>query len=315
MKIINDRFRNIFGGLLLSSAFLALTAGYTAAQEKISGEISKSYQVILNDGSTVTGKLLLINDSEIVIESGSMGEVHLKRENIRSMMLVSAIDDKKSGIWFPNPNPSKYLLGNSAIPNKKNSGYYQNTWIFFNTFSYAFTGNLSVSAGFELFSVMASGEGPYAFFINPKASFKVANNFYAGANILYANTIKTVDEFGGLATLNGFCTYGNNNNNITGSVGWGWAEGEFSARPVFTVSGMTRVSKRIAFISENWLVPGLNFNDDENSNDSGNYYGIFSYGIRFLGEKTSIDLAFVNNPDIAEEIIIGIPWLDFVINF
>jgi hypothetical protein len=38
---------------------------------------------------------------------------------------------------------------------------------------------------------------------------------------------------------------------------------------------MTRVSKRIAFISENWLVPGLNFNDDENSNDSGNYYGIF----------------------------------------
>ena len=66
--------------------------------------------------------------------------------------------------------------------------------------------------------------------------------------ILYMNTIRTVNEFGGLATLNGFCTYGNNNNNITGSVGWGWAEGEFSAKPVFTVSGMTRVSKRIAFV-------------------------------------------------------------------
>jgi len=42
------------------------------------------------------------------------------------------------------------------------------------------------------------------FFINPKASFKVANNLYAGANVLYANTIKSVDDFGGLATLNGF---------------------------------------------------------------------------------------------------------------
>jgi hypothetical protein len=140
MKIINDRFRNIFGGLLLSSAFLALTAGYTAAQEKISGEISKSYQVILNDGSTVTGKLLLINDSEIVIESGSMGEVHLKRENIRSMLLVQQLMIRKIGIWFPNPNPSKYLLGNSAIPNKRIQDFIRNTWIFFQHLLYAFTG-------------------------------------------------------------------------------------------------------------------------------------------------------------------------------
>lgn len=318
MKTITYGFKGVKGvmrGLLISFAIIFLTSGYSNAQQKISGEISKNYQVVLNDGSTVSGKLLSINDREIVIESGSMGEVRLIRENIRSMTLISAIDEKKSGIWFPNPNPSKYLLGNSAIPNEKKSGYYQNTWIFFNTFSYAFTGNISVSAGFELFSVMASGEGPFAFFVNPKASFKVTDNFYAGANVLYANTIKTIDEFGGLATLNGFCTYGNKNNNITGSLGWGWAEGEFSAKPVFTVSGMTRVSKRIAFVSENWLVPGLSIEDEEDNEGTGNYYGIFSYGIRFLGEKTSIDLAFINNPDIAEEIIIGIPWLDFVINF
>ncbi len=316
MKLINDQIRKTLRGLLLSLAIIALASGYTNAQQKITGEVSKSYQVILNDGSTVSGKLLSINDSEIVLESGSMGEVRLKRENVRSMMLVSSIDEKESGIWFPNPNPSKYLLGNSAIPNKKNTGYYQNTWVFFNTFSYAFTGNLSVSAGFELFSVMAAGGGPYGFFVNPKASFKIADNFYAGGNILYMNTIRTVNEFGGLATLNGFCTYGNNNNNITGSVGWGWAEGEFSAKPVFTVSGMTRVSKRIAFVSENWLVPGLSFGDEEEAdNNKSKYYGLFSYGIRFLGEKTSIDLAFINNPDIAKEIPIGIPWLDFVINF
>ena len=31
----------------------------------------------------------------------------------------------------------------------------------------------------------------------------------------------------GLATLNGFFTYGNTNNNITAAAGWGWADGEF----------------------------------------------------------------------------------------
>jgi len=154
---------------------------------------------------------------------------------------------------------------------------------------------------------MAGGEGPYAFFVNPKVSFKVADNFYMGGNILYANTLKTADEFGGLGTLNGFGTFGNKNNNITGALGWGWADGEFSSNPVITISGMTRVSKRIAFVTENWLIPV----SDENSG----YYGLFSYGIRFLGEKTSIDLAFINNPEIARGIIIGIPWLDFVINF
>ena len=92
------------------------------------------------------------------------------------------------------------------------------------------------------------------------------------------------------------------------AAGWGWADGEFSSKPILSVSGMTRVSKRIAFVSENWIFP---MSPDENMN----FYGVFSYGIRFLGEKTSIDLAFINNKDIANTLIIGAPWLDFTINF
>jgi len=307
MKSLRNRSNRVIRGFVLTLMVMSFIPDKVTAQQNITGEISKTYQITLNDGSTISGKLLSITNREVIIASGSMGEVRLQKENIKSMVLVSSFDEKKSGIWFPNPNPTKYLLGNSAIPLEKNTGYYQNTWIFFNTFSYAFTNNFSVSGGFEIFSIMAGGDGPYAFFINPKVSFKVANNFYAGGNVLYANTIKTVDEFGGLGTINAFGTYGNKNNNITGAVGWGWADGEFSSKPLITISGMTRVSKRIAFVSENWLVPNIG--------GTGNYYGIFSYGIRFLGEKTSIDLAFINNPDIASEIVIGVPWLDFVINF
>lgn len=277
------------------------------AQQVITGEISKTYQVTLNDGSTISGKLLSITDKEVVIQSGTMGEIRLLKVNIKTMLPVSSINEKVSGIWFTNPNPSKYLLGNSAIPMEKKTGYYQNTWIFVNSFSYGITNNISISAGFEIISLLAQGEGPYAFYINPKISFKIAENFYAGGNILYVNTIRTIEDFQGLGTFNGFATYGNKNNNITCGFGWGWANGEFSSRPVIVISGMTRVSKRIGFVSENWILPGMN--------TDGNYYGIYSYGIRFLGEKTSIDLAFLNNPDIAKEIIIGIPWLDFVINF
>jgi hypothetical protein len=302
---INHSGRTIWV-LLITLMVFTLLPGKAIAQQMFTGEISKIYQITLYDGSSFTGKLLSITDQEVIIQSGSMTEIRLQKISIKSMTQVSSFDQKKSGIWFPNPNPSKYLLGNSAIPLEKNTGYYQNTWIFFNTLSYAFTKNISVSGGFEIISLMAKN-GPYAFFLNPKVSFKVSDNFYAGGNILYANTIKTVDNFGGLGTLNAFGTYGNNNNNISAAVGWGYADGEFSSKPVVTLSGMARVSKRIAFVSENWMIPGVSENKG--------YYGIFSYGIRFLGEKSSIDLAFINNPDMAKEIIIGIPWLDFVINF
>jgi preprotein translocase subunit YajC len=292
---------------MITLILMSLMPEKVNAQQNITGEVSKIYQITLNDGSIVSGKLVSITDKEVIIQSGTIGEVRLQKENIKTMLPVSSFDQKKSGIWFTNPNPTKYLLGNSAIPLEKNTGYYQNSWIFFNSFSYAFTNNISLSGGMEIFSILAKGKGPYAFYLNPKASFKVANNFYAGGSFLYANTIRSISEFGGLGTFNAFGTYGNKNNNITGALGWGWADGEFSSKPLITISGMTRVSKRIALVSENWIVPGI----DSNSS----YYGIFSYGIRFLGEKTAIDLAFINNRDIAKGIIIGIPWLDFVINF
>ena len=307
MTNIIRNFRSIITVSLVTFLAVILVPANIYAQQNLSGEISKTYQITLKDGSVISGKLLSQSDKEIVIESGSMGEMKILRENIKSMTAVSSINEKSSGVWFENPNASRYLLGSSAIPMEKKSGYYQNTWIFINSFGYAFTKNFSVTAGFEIFSIMAGGEGPYAFYVIPKASFKVANNLYLGGTILYANTIRTVDEFGGLATVNGFFTYGNKNNNITAAIGWGSADGEFSSKPVITVSGMTRVANRIGLISENWLVPNID--------GGGSYYGIFSYGVRFLGEKISIDLAFINNKDIASEIIIGIPWLDFVVNF
>ena len=307
MKSPSVGFKGISTAFIVAFLAMMLLPGNTVAQKVITGEVSKTYQVTLNDGSTVSGKLVSTTDDEVVIQSGSMGEVRLQKGNIRTMTMVSSFDEKGSQIWFSNPNSSKYLIGSSAIPLEKRSGYYQNTWIFLNTFCYGITDNISISAGFEIISILLGGDGPFAFFINPKASFKVADNFYAGANILYANTIRTIDEFGGLGTLNGFATYGNNNNNITCALGWGYAGGEFSSKPLITVSGMVRVSNRIGFVSENWIVPGVN--------SDGGYYGIYSYGIRFLGEKISVDLAFINNPDLASEIIIGIPWLDFVVNF
>lgn len=95
-------------------------------------------------------------------------------------------------------------------------------------------------------------------------------------------------------------TYGSLNHNVTAGVGYALAEGELSNNAVFNLSGMTRIGKRIALVSENWIFPET---------------AIFSYGVRFFGEKISVDLAFINNSEIAEGIAIGIPYVDFVVKF
>src|SRR5665648_186577 len=148
-------FKGISKAIIVAVTAVMLLSFNAAAQKVLTGEVSKTYQVTLNDGSTVSGKLLSITDEEIVIQSGTMGDVRLEKGKIKTMTLVSAFDEKASGIWFANPKPTKYLIGSSAIPLKKKSGYYQNTWVFLNTFGYGITNNISISAGFEIFSILA----------------------------------------------------------------------------------------------------------------------------------------------------------------
>lgn len=284
-----------------AAVILLICFNQPAAHAQIDTEISKEYLITLKDGGTVKGKIVSQNSEQIVVQTSSMGDVTIRRSDITGIRELSSKDALKG--WFPNPNPSKYLIGNSAIPLEKGRGYYQNTWIFFNGASYAFTDNLSITGGVEIFSLLAGGDGPFAFYLNPKMSFEVTDNLYLGGNILYVNSFRSFEDFSGLGTLNAFGTYGNDNNNITAGVGWGFYGQDLASRPVITIGGMARAGRRIAFVSENWLIPvdGM--------------YGIYSYGIRFLGENISLDLAFINNADIASGLVIGIPFLDFVFNF
>ncbi|MCZ6819631.1 MAG: hypothetical protein O7G31_09090, partial [Calditrichaeota bacterium] len=62
-----------------------------------------------------------------------------------------------------------------------------------------------------------------------------------------------------------------------------------------------RTSRRTAFVSENWIFPGVD-------------NPLISYGFRFFGEKIAVDLAFVNI--LGEDAIFpGIPYVDFIYNF
>lgn len=258
---------------------------------------TKIYTIELKDGSIFIGNILQQDSINIVLRTSSIPKIEIPVSKIKSIDEVDKSNFKDGSYWYPNPHATRYFYGPSAIGLKKGEGYYQNTYLLLNSFNVGITDNISIGGGLELISTFAARDP--LFFITPKVSFKVAEKFHAGSGVLYAR----IPEEGSLGTIFATGTYGTTDNNITCSLGWGFVNSEFSKRPIITLSGMRRISKRAALVTENWLIPIDGYN------------GLFSYGVRFFGEKIAVDLAFINNRDLAKIIIIGIPYVNFTVKF
>ncbi len=282
------------------SIVLFIVIGQTVvfSQVKTSDNLSKKYLITLKDGSTVQGTIVSENQQEISLATENIGTITIKKDQFKSIVQLDSTNFKKGKYWFPNPNYSRYFIG-PAIQLKEGDGYYQNVDLFANTVSYGITNFFSIGGGVELYSTLS---GHPIFILMPKLGFEVTKSLWLGGGILYVNLSSLGGlKKGGLGIGYGSVTVGNENSNASLGVGWGFVGSDWSKKPVITLSGMTRVSGRIALITENWIIPG---------------YTVFSYGLRFMGEKISIDIGLINSKDIIKIFPIGIPaFLDMVFKF
>lgn len=287
----------------LATAFVIVGAAIPALAQTDSIQTQQAkpqrWLVETKDGNVIQGVYLGQSEAGVRLLTQSAGEITIPMSAIKSFRILDERSFVNGEYWFENPNATRYLFSPSAFSLRKGEAYYQNTYLVLNSFNYGVTDRFTIGGGFELISTFL---GDPVFFITPKYSFPISEKWHAGTGVLYVNST-AADDFSGLGIGYGIVTYGNRDNNATLGMGFGVVDGEFSAEPVITASGMKRVSRKTALVTENWFVP------------SEGYYGVYSYGIRFMGERITVDLAFLNNPDIAQEIAIGVPYLDFVVKF
>lgn len=284
------RFLILVGCLLVS---LTTFAQHTPV------DTTSSVRIEMLDGTVLLGSIKSRGEGVLSITTISGVEANVPLNQIKEMTTIDRASIHKGEYWFENPNATRYLFGPSAFNLKKGEGYYQNTYLLLNSFNYGVTNHFSIGGGIELLTLF---NGVPAFVLTPKFGFQTGPKTALGGGILYAN-LGDLGDRSNFGIAYGVITKGTVDKNITVGLGWGVVDNEFSSRPIITFSGMTRLSKKMALVSENWIVPAAI------------YYPLFSYGIRFFGEKMAIDLAFINNPDIASEIVIGIPYVDFMIKF
>lgn len=328
--------------LLLIIFLPALSFAQKIDKEKVKTDSINIQQINLADGSVIYGYILEKVEKGIVVKTKMAGIINIEWEKITSINSEVKENKETGKVWFTNPHATRYFVGPSAIPLKKKEGYYQNTYILLSSFNVGITDHISIGAGFEILSLFSRNNPTFNFFLTPKIGYRIGNsNIHIGGGALHINMYQSEFENKrhrqNYNIFYGSLTIGNLDNNFTISsgmslnnytsfeyhetgpydsngnyIGYNYYTttervSEWSELPIITFSGMTRVSKKLSLITENWIIPNRYGNQD--------YTGLFSYGIRLLGDKTSFDFGFINNKDIASSIVIGIPYLDVVIKF
>jgi len=263
---------------------------------------STCVQVITTvDKSTNIGRIIKVGEDEIVFKA-EFGTIIIPIAKITKIKEIPASSIKDGVYWFPNPNKTRLYFSPTARMLKQGEGYFADYYILFPGFVYGITDNFTIGGGMSLIPNVNIDE--QIFYFTPKIGLKASEKFNIAAGALIVKMPGFDEEDGDsplVGILYGVGTTGTPDASFTFGLGYGFVDGEFAKKPMVVIGGEKRISRRTAFVSENWIMPGV-----ENP--------IISYGLRFFGEKMSVDLALINI--LSDKIIFpGMPYIDFVINF
>jgi hypothetical protein len=249
-------------------------------------------QIVLRDGSTIFGRVVGVNADTVAFQTMSAGSVQIPLGSIKDVKLIPASNVHDGRYWLPNPNSTRLFFAPTGQMLKRGEGYVSDYELFFPGVAYGVTDNISIGGGISLLPAAVDDQ---AYYITPKIGFSLTDKVHLAAGALF---IGAKGGTGGV--YYGVGTLGDGNASVSLGAGYGFAGGKVESKPVAMAGGEVRLSERIAFVTENYLLPVSENNV------------LYSFGLRFIGEKLTTDLALFN---MSGSEIIGIPFVDFVFRF
>ena len=264
------------------------------------------YAVTLTNATTLIGRITLVSADSVRVVSAAMTATVARRE-VRSVRAYPATALHDGVLWPENPHATRLLFAPTAIPLRRGEGYFADFWIFFASAAVGVTDRFTMGAGMSLFP--SDDFTDNLFYALPKYTVVSQPRLKVALGALMASVPWSSNDDGGrrrqsLGILYGVATTGSPESNLTLGAGWGYVGGTLANKPVITVGGQHRATKRLALISENWFIPF--------DNGGG---GFVSYGVRMLGEKIAVDLALGSPVGTDKFYFPGIPLLGFAFKF
>jgi hypothetical protein len=262
------------------------------ARERIRVVDSTKMQVLtLSEGSSLVGRIVAVRGDSVDFQT-AIGLVTLAIRNIRGIKETSSDRMHDGEYWFPNPNATRLYFAPTAQMLKRGEGYFADYELFFPGIAYGVTDNISVGGGVSIFP---TGVDEQVYYLTPKVGTSFGEQIHVAAGLLMAGN---KDGTGGIGY--GVGTFGTGDRSVTVGLGYGFAGGDIESKPLVMLGGELRVARRVALVTENYVLP---ISDDN---------VVYSFGLRFMGEKLTTDLALVNTVGSG---IIGVPYVDFVFSF
>jgi hypothetical protein len=249
-------------------------------------------QITLRDGSTIFGRVVAVNTDTVAFQTTGAGSMQIPIASIKDVKLIASSDIHDGSYWFPNPNSTRLFFAPTGQMLKHGEGYISDYELFFPGAAYGVTDNITIGGGVSLIPAAVEDQ---AYYLTPKIGFSVNDKVHLAAGALFVGA-----QGGTGGVYYGVGTFGDGNASVSLGAGYGFAGGKVESKPVAMLGGEFRLAKRIGFVTENYLLPV----SDNNV--------LYSFGLRFMGEKLTTDLALFN---VSGSNAIGLPFVDFVFRF
>lgn len=250
-------------------------------------------KVNLKSGTSLIGSFMRWYGNNFTIMT-DFGEQRIKLDMIDELTLLESIHFKDGIYTQPDPNYTRLFFSPTGRSLKAGKGYFADYQVLFPGVAYGVSDKLTLGGGIFPFS---TGDFFMGWF-TPKMGI-VETEDYAFAVGLLSIIVTGNNETFNAGIVYGVGTLGNPDKAITVGLGYGYAESKIADKPMIMIGYEKRIGKRTKFLSENWIFPGV---DDP----------LFSMGIRWFGEKMALDFGMFRTAGMD---FLGIPWVDFIVNF
>lgn len=221
--------------------------------------------------------------------------------------------------WPPDSNYTRLLFSPTGRPLAKGTGYFSDHYVVFPGVAYGITDNLSISGGMSI--IPALGLSEQLFYVAPRLGKQFSDRVAVSTGVLWARGGEGEDDQLGVGFA--MATFGPPDKSLTVGAGaartverytqWQYVNGrerietirDVSYTPLIVIGGTARLSKRLALVSENWLILHDDFKLSEQP---------FALGLRFLGDKLSADVGVILVGELIDEGF-PIPWLSVTYHF
>ncbi|MCX6133460.1 MAG: hypothetical protein NTU47_06555 [Ignavibacteriales bacterium] len=280
--------------ILISLVILLANCDWAYAQHD-TVQVPTVYRVILKDRSEIIGTIQSSDSSKIGFMSVSMVTMEIPRTQIKSLEKLSGTI-VQGEFMQSDPNYTRLFFAPTGRPLKNAQGYFSTYELFLPFVAVGIGDAVTLAGGMSI----VPGAESQIYYLAPKITPVHLNNIDISAGLLYING--TAASSSGVGIVYGVGTYGTNDRALTVGLGWGFSSGEMANKPILLIGGEYRIARSVKFITENWIPPGTDL-------------VIWSFGLRFFGERLAADLGLIRPSKFTSDGFPFIPWVGFAYNF